>query len=196
MNVSRTKKSIIRRYILRSFYLLCLLPLIHMNYSVIDGLYDNHSSADIAVILGNKVNKDGSLSERLTQRLQTGLALYQSGRVNKIIVSGGLGKEGFYEGDKMRFFLLKNNVPESDIITDNHGDNTLLTVKNTLKLQTELGFKSIIVVSQYYHVSRTKMLFKKNGFMAVSSASPYYFELRDLYSLFREFIAYYRYKFF
>ncbi len=163
----------------------------HLVYITIDGLTKNKEKADIAVILGNKVNEDGSLSKRLEKRLECGLLLYQNNQVQKIIVSGGLGKEGFYEGDKMKEYLIKNNVPDSVIIIDNYGNNTLATVKNTLQLKDSLNFKSIIVVSQYFHLTRTKKLFKKQDFKNVSSASPRYFEFRDFYSLCREFVAYY-----
>jgi len=164
---------------------------IHTVYIVIDGLSDNGKKADIAIILGNKVNEDGTLSTRLEKRLETGIKLYKNHRVKQILVSGGLGKEGFYEGDKMKEFLVSKGIPDSLIITDNHGDNTRLTVENTLKFQKKYKFKSIIVVSQYFHVTRTKKLFKAQGFENVSSVSPRYFEWRDLYSILREFPAYY-----
>ena len=112
----------------------------HIIYISIDGLSKNENKADIAVILGNKVNEDGTLSERLQKRLECGLRLYKNKQVKKIIVSGGLGKEGFYEGDKMKGYLIKNNVPDSVIIIDNYGDNTLATVKNTLRLKDSLSF--------------------------------------------------------
>ena len=163
----------------------------HITYVTVDGLSQNNKIADIALILGNKVNEDGTLSKRLEKRLECGLNLYQNGQVKKIIVSGGLGKEGYYEGDKMKDYLIKNNVPDSLVIIDNFGNNTLATVNNALKLKESLRFKSIIVVSQYFHLTRTKMLFKKQGFNNISSASPTYFEFRDFYSLLREFVAYY-----
>lgn len=163
----------------------------HLIYITVDGLTDKNRHADIAVILGNKVNEDGTLSERLEKRLECGLNLYRKGRVKKILVSGGLGKEGFYEGDKMKDYLINNKVPDSVIIVDNSGNNTVATVNNTLKLRDSLKFKSIIIVSQYFHLSRTKMLFRKRHFENVTSVSPKYFELRDIYSLLREFVAYY-----
>ena len=165
--------------------------LAHLTYIILDGLTDLNKKADLAVVLGNKVNEDGTLSERLKKRLECGLALYNNGRVKKILVSGGYGKEGFFEGTKMKDYLIKNKVSETDIILDNKGSNTIETVENTLKLRDSLKFKSIIVVSQYFHLSRTKMLFRKRHFNEVSSVSPNYFEFRDLYSLTREFFAYY-----
>lgn len=165
--------------------------IIHSVYIIYDGLSDNGAQADVAVILGNKVNEDGTLSERLEKRLETGVELYQNHRIKKIIVSGGLGKEGFYEGSKMKEYLIGKNIPDSVIIVDNKGDNTRLTVENTLKIQKKCHFKSLIVVSQYFHVTRTKKLFRNKGFENISSSSPRYFEWRDFYSVLREFPAFY-----
>lgn len=163
----------------------------HTIFITIDGLNDNGKSADVAVILGNKVNEDGTLSERLEKRLECGLNLYRNKRVKRIIVSGGFGKEGFYEGDKMKEFLVANKVPDTAIIVDNLGNNTRATADNVTKLRDSLHFESIIVVSQYFHITRTKMLFKKRGFQDVNGVSPNYFEFKDLYSLLREFVGYY-----
>lgn len=170
---------------------LALWMLAHMIYSIIDGRSDDGRSADVAVILGNKVNPDGSLSKRLTKRLECGLSLYRKGRVNKIIVSGGLGKEGHYEGDKMQEYLLNKGVPSHDVIVDNQGTNTRATVVNTLRIIDSIKVDRVIVVSQYFHITRTKMLFRKQGLPSVTGVSPEYYEFRDLYALVREFFAFY-----
>ena len=91
----------------------------------------------------------------------------------------------------MKEFLISNAIPDSVILVDNYGNNTRLTVENSLKFHQKYKFKSIIVVSQYFHVTRTKKLFKEKGFTDVESVSPKYFEWRDLYSILREFPAYY-----
>lgn len=180
------------RFFKRATLVFILWFFIHILVIILDGLLNNRSSAEVAVILGNKVNEDGSLSERLTKRLECGLSLFREGRIKKIIVSGGLGTEGYYEGDKMKEFLIVNHVPDSVIIVDNHGDNTELTVLNVLDLQKRIKFKGVMVVSQYFHITRTKMLFRKHGFISVNSTSPVYFEARDIYSLTREFFAFYQ----
>jgi vancomycin permeability regulator SanA len=164
---------------------------IHSLYIVIDGISDQYKNADLAVILGSKVNEDGTLSTRLEKRLESGIDLYKNHRIKKILVSGGLGKEGFYEGDKMKEFLVSKGIPDSLIFVDNKGNNTRATVENALQLRSKLKFNSVIVISQYFHVTRTKKLFEDKGFENISSVSPNYFEWRDLYSILREFPAYY-----
>jgi vancomycin permeability regulator SanA len=174
-----------------SLMILLVWFLAHSAFITIDGMSDNGCSGDVAVVMGNKVNEDGSPSKRLKYRLTCGLNLYNMHRVKYIMVTGGLGKEGFYEGSKMRDFLLTNHVPDSAIIVDNMGDNTRKSVENFTKIAKRRRFQSAIVVSQFYHITRSKMLFKRYGFKNICGAAPQYFELRDFYSVFREFFAFY-----
>ncbi len=175
---------------LKKIVLFCFLWfLIHTSIISYDGLNNNLTQADVAIVLGNKVNEDGSISVRLEKRLECGLDLFKNGKVKKLIVSGGKGKEGHFEADKMKEYYMKNGISDSLILVDNGGYNTRATVRNTSQFLTKES--KIIVVSQYYHVSRTKMLYKKAGFKSVQGLSPMYFELHDFYSILREFVAFY-----
>lgn len=156
-----------------------------------DGLTDENIKSDAGVIFGNKVNKDGSLSTRLIKRLDKGIELYKDSTIKIIIVSGGLGKEGYYEGTKMYEYLVQNGIPKNKIIIDNEGNTTETTAKNVERMG--LDIQSITVVSQYYHISRAKLSFKNFGFDKVYGAHANYFEFRDIYSLIREFFGYYKY---
>mgnify|MGYP001251410713 CR=1 FL=1 len=62
----------------------------------------------------------------------------------------------------------------------------------SIKILDTLHYKTAISVSQYFHQTRTKMFFRKQGFHNIESASPNYFECRDFYAIFREFFAYYK----
>lgn len=175
-----------------AFSFLGIWFLAHSIFIIFDGLNDKNNKADVAVVLGNKINEDGTLSARLQARLDKGIELFKNGRVKKIIVSGGLGKEGFWEGTKMKEYLVENQIPNQNIFVDNYGNDTEKTVENSIKIIDSLHCKSAICVSQYFHQTRTKMLFRKQGFQNIESASPFYFEWRDFYSIFREFFAFYK----
>jgi vancomycin permeability regulator SanA len=164
---------------------------IHTIAILVDGLNDERIKSDVGVVLGNKVNPDGSLSERLISRLDKALELYNDSTIRLIFVSGGLGKEGFYEGTKMYDYLAENGVPKDRIIVDNFGNTTEATAINFQKLYLNGG--SVLVVSQYYHISRTKLAFKNVGFKKINGVHAEYFEIRDFYSIIREFVGYYKY---
>ncbi|AZA78209.1 YdcF family protein [Chryseobacterium sp. G0186] len=164
---------------------------IHSLYITYDGLSDTKQKADLAVVFGNKVNEDETLSPRLKARLDKSIELYQEKQIKDILVSGGLGKEGYWEGTEMKKYLIKNKIPADNILVDNFGDNTEKTVINTIRIADSLKYTKIISVSQFYHQTRIKKLFREQHFKNMESSSPKYFEIRDLYSVFREFFAYY-----
>ena len=58
----------------------------------------------------------------------------------------------------------------------------------------ERELRSVIVVTQYFHVSRTKLAFRMCGVIDVHGAHANFFEARDAYSLVREFVGYYVYR--
>lgn len=157
---------------------------------VADGLTDDIRHSDVAVVLGSKVNPDGQPSPRLAARLHRALELYEGGWVRQIIVSGGTGKEGVPEGTAMKHWLVANGVPAPAVIVDDAGVDTMATARNTAALMVTHDFDNVIVVSQYFHVSRTRLAFRKAGLPDVGSAHPDYFEWRDLYSLAREIPGY------
>lgn len=72
-----------------------ILFLIQSILICIDGLRDKKTKAAIGIVLGNKINPDGSPSERLQERLNKSIQLYRADRIQMILVSGGFGKEGF-----------------------------------------------------------------------------------------------------
>ncbi len=165
--------------------------IIHSLYITYDGLTNSKQKADLAVVFGNKVNEDRTLSPRLQARLDKSIELYQKNQIKDILVSGGLGKEGYWEGTEMKKYLIKNKIPPNHILVDNFGDNTEKTVINTIKIADSLKYNRVISVSQFYHQTRIKKLFRDHYFKNIESSSPLYFEMRDFYSVFREFFAYY-----
>jgi len=60
-------------------------------------------------------------------------------------------------------------------------------------LTDPLGFDSAIAITNYYHITRTRLTFAKFGIKRVYTAHANFFEWRDGYSLLREFFGYYKY---
>ena len=175
---------------------LLIFPLwffVHVAYIVADGLTDEIERADAAVVLGNTVERDGQPSARLTARLEKAVELYEKKLVGVIIVSGGFGAEGFEESDVMRDYLIAKRVPAENIILDRDGYNTYKTAVSTKQIMQANGFRSVTIVSQYFHITRTRLAFEKLGIENISAAHADYFELRDAYSIVREFTGFYTY---
>ncbi|MCA0757322.1 YdcF family protein [Paenibacillus sp. N4] len=185
----------IKRFLIVSAGLFIIWFIIHTTFVIIDGLNDELKSVDAAVVLGNKVEVNGQPSERLKARLDRSVELYNRGYFTNIIVSGGIGKEGFDEATVMKSYLIEKGIPEDKIIEDSNGYNSYMTAQNTSKIMNELKIDSVMIITQYFHVSRTKLAFRKMDLDEVYSAHAKIFEFRDIYSIIREFPAYYKYLF-
>jgi vancomycin permeability regulator SanA len=157
------------------------------------GLSDHLGYADTALVLGNKVNPDGSLSPRLEGRMAEAVSRYREGRFQRIIVSGATGREGIDEAQAMRGYLLQRDVPAESIVVDSNGANTFASARFTADYLQRNGLRSVLVITQYFHVPRTELALRKFGVPEVYSAHAHYFEWRDLFSVQRELFGYVRY---
>ncbi|QTR51225.1 SanA/YdcF family protein [Candidatus Thiothrix anitrata] len=137
--------------------LLILLYFLGIAAIWIDGATTGYAKSEYAVVLGNQVYPSGEPSERLKARLERAAELFRDGTVQKIIVSGGLGKEGHDEATVMKRYLETQGIPAVAVIADSYGNNTHLTALNAHRwVQLD---KPVIVVSQLYHLSRSEMAF-------------------------------------
>ena len=75
-----------------------------------------------------------------------------------------MGVEDHYpEGKAMKAYLISNGVPDSVVTEDNEGANTYLTAVNFLKWNKERNYSSVVIVSQFYHITRSKVYTEENG---------------------------------
>lgn len=178
------------------FWTLAIAGLVHVVIIVGFGLIDTDQEADLIMVLGSKVEENGEPAKRLQYRLNKGAELYQAGKANTIIVSGGIGKEGFDEAEVMANYLIERGIPAEAIIRDNQGNTTYASVQNARQIMKVRGDYSLLVVSQYFHLLRATIACNRMGIPVVYSASSdWFFEWRDLYSIPREIVGLYYYVF-
>jgi vancomycin permeability regulator SanA len=156
----------------------------------VNGLNDNIHQSDVAVILGNHVAPDGKPSDRLQARLDRAVELYHQGIFQNTIVSGGIDASGTDEAAAMKRYLVDRGLPSNKIFVDSTGNNTYLTAQNTVKIMTDRRWHSAIVISQYFHIPRTRAILQRMGVVTVYSAHAKFFEIRDIYSTAREVVGY------
>ncbi|MBI4675387.1 MAG: YdcF family protein [Chloroflexi bacterium] len=167
---------------------------IHTALTILIGVNAQPRPSDVAIVLGNRVERSGIPSGPLRLRLDQALVLYRQGIVKTIIVSGGLGREGYEEADVMRDYLNQRGVPAENIFTDRGGYDTYETARNAKRMMDARGFSSAVIVSHYFHLPRALVTFKRFGVANVSaSAVQRAPSFRDTYNVLREFAAFYFY---
>lgn len=115
--------------------------------------------SEVIMVLGASVKSDGTPSDALADRLQTGLELYQSGKIKKILLTGD---DGAYHADEiavMRPYLIGLGVAAADIKEDGHGYRTYESCKNA----AQTGIKKMTVVTQRFHLGRALYLCNRMG---------------------------------
>jgi vancomycin permeability regulator SanA len=173
--------------------LILALFLATAGFILYSGLSDKLAKSDVAIILGSKINANGEPSVRLKARLDKGIELYKQGYFEHIIVSGGFGKEGFDEATVMKDYLVAHQIPTHVVITDSQGDNTRATAMNSERIMRAHGFKSALVISQYFHIARSRLALQQSGIAPIYTAHANYYDWRDLYATPREVLAYFDY---
>ena len=150
------------------------------------GKADNVEKSDVCLILGGTVDSSGKPSAGLKAQLDRAVELYNDEFVSQFIVSGGLGAEGHEEVAAMDAYLVAQGVPEGNVIIDNQGATTYDSAKNAKAIMSERGFESITVVTQHFHIVRSRFALQKFGISPIYTAHARHFEKRDFYSTFRE----------
>lgn len=128
------------------------------------GATDYRRPADAAVVFGAAVSPTGEPSLSLADRTRTAAALYRAGMVKYLVLSGGHDPaDPISEPEAMRRLAMELGVPESAIILDESGVNTLATVKRAVGLARERDWRSVLMVSQGWHLARIKLFSERQG---------------------------------
>ena len=189
--MAKSQAALLRSLLKRLMLVLVVWFVLHSVFISVDGMSQPQRTADVAVVLGTTVHPSGKVSPWLEARLQRAVELYRQNQVQNIMVSGATGMEGHDEAQVMRDYLLAHGIPAQVIWVDSQGVNTGLSAQHAAELMQKQEWYNAIVVSQFFHVSRAKMQFKKAGIAEVETASPKLFSVFEFVPLWREWPAYY-----
>ncbi len=137
--------------------------LVTLSHVVSFGRTDFRREADAAVIFGAKVHPDGEPCAALRDRLDIGIDLYHRHYVDYLIMTGGRDPNGLFEPEVMLEYAVARGVPQDRVLRDDEGHNTLASARNCQRIASEVGFKRLLAVTQYFHCARVKLLFERAG---------------------------------
>lgn len=153
-------------------------------------------SADAALVLGAAAWGDRP-SPIFRERINHAIQLYQSGDVEKIVFTGGVGlKSPSAEAVIAQQYAERRGVPSADIIIEDQSRNTLTNLTNAVPILAANEIESVILVSTPFHMRRALFIAETVGINAYLSPTrttqwrgsrPYFFT--------REVAAYLYYRF-
>ncbi len=131
---------------------------------------DSKEQYDCILVLGCGVYPDGTPSPMLSDRLRQAIELYKAGAAPKIIMSGDHGKKSYDEVNIMRNYAIERGVPKEDIFMDHAGFSTYESMYRAKEI---FCVKSMITVTQKYHLYRALYIAESLGISALGVASNY-----------------------
>jgi uncharacterized SAM-binding protein YcdF (DUF218 family) len=119
--------------------------------------------ADVILVLGAAEYR-GRPSPVLRARLDHALALYQERMAPRILTTGGAGGDPvFTEGAVGRSYLIGRGVPSEAIVVETEGESTVHSIALASEILRRMGLRSVIVVSDGYHIYRVKEMLRAQG---------------------------------
>ncbi len=129
-------------------------------------------NARAAIVFGAGLQRDGTPSPVLKDRVTAAVQLYQQGKVEKLLMSGDNRFEDYNEPAAMKTFALDLGVPEEAIVLDYAGRRTYDTCYRARHI---FGLEEALVVTQNFHLPRALFTCRGIGIDATGVSA----DLRD-----------------
>ena len=132
-----------------------------------------YSAADapaerVALVMGARVYSNGRLSGMLRDRVETAVALYHAGKVEKLLMSGDNSSLEYNEPDAMMAHAVALGVPAEDIQPDYAGRRTY---DSCYRAKAIFQVESLVIVTQAFHLPRALFLCNQLGIPAIGVAA-------------------------
>ncbi len=125
-------------------------------------------NADAILVLGARVWDNGEPSGILEDRLITGIAIYESGISDRLLMSGDHGQDDYDEVGSMKAYAIAAGVPSADIFMDHAGFSTY---ESLYRARDIFQVQSVVIVTQRYHLYRALYIAERMGLDAYGVAA-------------------------
>jgi vancomycin permeability regulator SanA len=122
----------------------------------------------------------------IEDRLKAAINLYDNNVSKKIIMSGDHGRKEHDEVNVMKNYAMELDVPSNDIFMDHAGFSTY---ESMYRLKHIFGAKSVVIVTQKYHLYRSLYIARSLGIDAYGYAAEDIKYFGDTYRELREILA-------
>ena len=125
--------------------------------------------ADCILVLGAGVREGGEPSLMLSDRLDTAIALYETGVCDRLLMSGDHGRVEYDEVNVMKSIAVEAGVPSERVFMDHAGFSTY---DSLYRAKYIFQAERVIIVTQEYHLYRALYVARALGLDALGVAAP------------------------
>lgn len=128
--------------------------------------------ADAAIVMGAAVYRDRP-SPVFRERINHAIELYQSGKVNALIFTGGQDAyDSIAESEAARTYAIQAGVAETDIFIETSSTDTEENLSEASRIVAIQDFKRVLIVSDPMHMLRAVTVARDIGLDAYPSPTP------------------------
>lgn len=188
------------RIIRIAFAVILMIFIVTEGTIIYNGYHETKDTGDTILVLGAGLINGNQLSLTLLYRLQRAYEEYQKNPNSMIVVSGGQGSdETISEAEAMKQWLMKYNIDESHILTEDRSRNTNENFLYSAQVMKQHGIvsKRISLITNRFHMKRAADLGKINGFTICQKpaddleyAQPCFYT-REFFGLIRAYLFHY-----
>jgi SanA protein len=146
-------------------------------------------STPVAIVLGAGYSPGGRLSSALADRMDTAISLYESGKVNKLLLTGDNRFVDYNEPAAMAAYAEARGVPNEDLVLDYAGRSTY---DSCYRASAIFHVEQAILVTQAFHLPRALYICDLLGLETVGVVADRrtylradWYEFRELFALTR-----------
>lgn len=143
-------------------------------------------SMPVAIVLGAGYWPSGRLSDALADRMETAIALYHGGKVNKLLLTGDNRFVEYNEPAAMADYALARGVPREDLVLDYAGRRTY---DSCYRAQAIFGVERALLVTQAFHLPRALFTCDRLGIEVAGVVADRHRYVREPWYRFRELLA-------
>ncbi len=143
---------------------------------------------DCVMVLGAGAH-GGVPSHILTERLEKGIEVYNTGSSNRLLMTGDHGKEDYDEVNVMKNYAVDKGVYKNDIFMDHAGFSTYESMYRAKEI---FEVDSLIIITQEFHIYRAIYIARQLGLDAYGVMTDELYSFSVLFNLrndVREFLA-------
>lgn len=115
---------------------------------------------DAVIIPGYPYNPDGKLNAIYRLRLAWAFELYETGRTQHIILSGGAVHSPYVEAEIFALFLMEKGIPAEALILERNAEHSLENVFYSMEIADKYGFENVAVATDMWQSGMIQFLAK------------------------------------
>ncbi len=127
------------------------------------GYVDQTQPADVIIVLGSQVTRDGQPDTSLARRAAHAASLYRQGYADFVLCSGGVGDNPPSEARAACGRVMELGVPPEAIVYEENAHSTEENAAFSAAIMRARGWRTAILATDGFHLFRAAWMFQRTG---------------------------------